>query len=262
MDFGEAAFDGQVRCRAVHDALLVVSTVTLRSPRKSSKSRAILWLLSSVRDHKVLDQSGRPLRATECCPNRRWPRGAYMAVRLLAAFGGAFPPTKSRNSFTGSAPSARVIAINSITSIRRSPPSYLATKDCGRPSFLASACCLTPEAFRTATRVAISRAYSGDLRDFCMRRQGRESAANNLIPTMDYPKKRIILTLVRNDAGMSGFRSGLPCQGERIGDERISGSVKWPKPPSGSRPGSRLHHTRPIPACASRRWAICFLASC
>src|SRR5882762_1894873 len=31
----------------------------------------------------------------------------------------------------GSAPRARAIAMNSTTSIRRSPPSYLATKDCG-----------------------------------------------------------------------------------------------------------------------------------
>jgi hypothetical protein len=64
----------------------------------------------------------------------------------------------------------------------------LAMNDCGRPSFLARACWPMPAACRTATRAAISRAYSGDLRDFCMRRQGRESAAQNLILKKDYPK--------------------------------------------------------------------------
>src|ERR1700730_17422259 len=72
--------------------------------------------------------------------------------------------------------------------MRRSPPSYMAANDCGFPGFFASACCRTSTFFRTATSIATRRAYSGDLRDFCMRRQGRESAAHNLILESDYPK--------------------------------------------------------------------------
>lgn len=45
-----------------------------------------------------------------------------------------------RSSFSGSAPSASAMVMNSMTSRRRSPPSYLAMKDCGLRSFLASAC--------------------------------------------------------------------------------------------------------------------------
>jgi len=110
-------------------------------------------------------------------------RQAPLRVALVA-----LPATKSRNSLTGSAPSARAMATNSTTSIRRSPPSYLAMNDWGRPSFLASACWRMPAFFRTATRVAINRAYSADLRDFCMHRQAKDSAASNLILKPDYPK--------------------------------------------------------------------------
>lgn len=70
------------------------------------------------------------------------PPTVYTAVRFREPLGGALPATKSRNILTGSASSARTIAMNSIRSI----------------SFLASACCRTPDACRTATRVAISRA--------------------------------------------------------------------------------------------------------
>src|SRR3569623_124068 len=96
---------------------------------------------------------------------------------------------KYRNSLTGSEPSASEMAANSTRSIRRSPFSYLATNDCGRPSFLARVCWVISAAFRAATSRLIRRAYSVDLRDFCMRRQGRESATHNLIPEPDYPKK-------------------------------------------------------------------------
>src|SRR6516164_4377762 len=57
-------------------------------------------------------------------------------------------------------PRARAIAANSTTSIRRSPPSYLAVRDCRRPSRLATAC-RRPLAY-------IRRAYSADLRDFSL----------------------------------------------------------------------------------------------
>src|SRR6185437_16057790 len=41
---------------AVHDAPHFPGIVTLRRPRKSSSYRAILWLLSRDRDHKVLQR--------------------------------------------------------------------------------------------------------------------------------------------------------------------------------------------------------------
>jgi hypothetical protein len=54
--------------------------------------------------------------------------GSYfdIARRGLA---GVLPLIGSRNNLTGSVPMARTMATNSTTSIRRSPPSYLATKD-------------------------------------------------------------------------------------------------------------------------------------
>jgi hypothetical protein len=112
----------------------------------------------------------------------------YFAEALRLGFSAGMVATNSPNSLTGSAPSARTMVTNSTTSMRRSPPSYLAMNDCGRPSFLASACCLTPALFRAATRTAMSRPYSGDLRDFCMAAKTEESAAQNLIPEPDYPR--------------------------------------------------------------------------
>src|SRR3982074_3576396 len=50
--------------------------------------------------------------------------------------------------FEESAPIARQIVTNSKTSIRRSPPSYLATKDCGRRRRLASSCCVRSAVLR------------------------------------------------------------------------------------------------------------------
>jgi hypothetical protein len=47
---------------------------------------------------------------------------------------------RALRSTTGSAPIARATVMNSMISRRRSPPSYLATKDCGRRSRLARSC--------------------------------------------------------------------------------------------------------------------------
>jgi hypothetical protein len=71
----------------------------------------------------------------------------YRVGALVADFRPDFADRPDRNvlnCWTGSAPSASTMAMNSITSMRRSPPSYLATKDCGFPSFLANACCRMP----------------------------------------------------------------------------------------------------------------------
>jgi hypothetical protein len=48
---------------------------------------------------------------------------------------------------TESADIARQIAMNSTTSMRRSPPSYLATKDWGLESRVANSCCDSPAVF-------------------------------------------------------------------------------------------------------------------
>src|ERR1700730_14443344 len=54
-------------------------------------------------------------------------------------------------SFAGLTPTARQIVTNSTTSIRRSPPSYLATNDCGLWSRLARSCWVRPALFRALT---------------------------------------------------------------------------------------------------------------
>jgi hypothetical protein len=60
----------------------------------------------------------------------------------------------ARRICTGSAPIARVIATNSTTSSRRSPRSYLATKDWGFLRRRATFCCVRPAVFRALTRSA------------------------------------------------------------------------------------------------------------
>src|SRR5258705_13579095 len=59
-------------------------------------------------------------------------------------------------NLSGSEPMARAIAMNSTTSIRRSPPSYLATKDCGFFRRTASACWVSPAASRPDHELAKS----------------------------------------------------------------------------------------------------------
>jgi hypothetical protein len=70
---------------------------------------------------------------------------------------GYLPCTNRRKSLTGSAPNALAMVMNSMTSSRRSPPSNLATKDWGLPSFFASACWRMPALCRVATRSSIRR---------------------------------------------------------------------------------------------------------
>src|SRR5882762_4630320 len=50
----------------------------------------------------------------------------------------------------GTTPNAAAISTNSITSIRRSPFSYLATKDCGLPNVFATSACVIPFALRAS----------------------------------------------------------------------------------------------------------------
>src|ERR1700676_705339 len=56
------------------------------------------------------------------------------------------------NNLLGSASMALQISINSTTSTRLSPPSYLATNDCGRRRRLASWCCVRAAALRALIR--------------------------------------------------------------------------------------------------------------
>jgi hypothetical protein len=174
--------DRWLDCYAAHVSLRFTGTVPLRKPAKSSRTGAIFWLLSSPGNHEIL-------RRRACFDGSdRSPDFSILRRLCAGTFGPGSPAAKSLNNFTGSASSALAMAINSTRSIRRSPPSYFAMNDWGFPSFSASFCCRTPAACRTATSISTSRAYSGDLRDFCMRRQSRESTKGNLIPKSDYPK--------------------------------------------------------------------------
>lgn len=67
----------------------------------------------------------------------------------------------------GSVSSAAVTSRNSMTSRRRSPPSYLATKNCGRPSFSATCSWVRPFALRKKISWPRNR-WRGDRRDFGM----------------------------------------------------------------------------------------------
>lgn len=68
----------------------------------------------------------------------------------------------------GSASRAAVTSRNSIISRRRSPPSYLATKDCGLPSFSATFACVSPLTLRSEINWARNRWWRGDRRDLGM----------------------------------------------------------------------------------------------
>src|SRR5882724_6756025 len=65
----------------------------------------------------------------------------------------------------GSTSKARAMVMNSTTSSRRSPPSYLATKDCGFFKRTARACWVNPAAFRAPTISSQKAAWSGEWTD-------------------------------------------------------------------------------------------------
>src|SRR2546429_9342143 len=76
------------------------------------------------------------------------------------------PPLKSIViSLRGSTSKARAMVMNSTTSSRRSPPSYLATKDCGFLRRRASACWVSPAALRAPTISPQKAAWSGEWTD-------------------------------------------------------------------------------------------------
>src|SRR5438477_640501 len=65
----------------------------------------------------------------------------FRCVTVQTSFASFFKiPTESTDI-------ARQIAMNSTTSIRRSPPSYLATNDWGLVSLVARSCCVRPARF-------------------------------------------------------------------------------------------------------------------
>ena len=87
--------------------------------------------------------------------------------------------TIARKSLTGSAPIAREIAINSTTSMRRSPPSYLATKDCGFLSRLATSCWVRPAFLRAAIISSQKAICPGEWMDLSMPRAREAIGAGN-----------------------------------------------------------------------------------
>ena len=66
-------------------------------------------------------------------------------------------------------PRTAVMSTNSTTSIRRSPFSYLATKDCGLPNAIANSACVIPLALRASTSRDCRSIYRGVRKDFCIR---------------------------------------------------------------------------------------------
>src|SRR5882757_8727702 len=72
---------------------------------------------------------------------------------------------KAAGSLRGSASKARDVRMNSTTSNRRSPPSYLATKDCGFFTRRASACWVRPAAFRAPIMSSQNAAWSEEWMD-------------------------------------------------------------------------------------------------
>lgn len=86
-------------------------------------------------------------------------------------------------SSQGSISRASVTSRNSITSSRRSPPSYLATKDCGGPSISATWVWVTPLVLRAAISRFSSRRWRVDRRDFGIRRTGQEATGSPTNPS-------------------------------------------------------------------------------
>src|SRR6266852_1012099 len=101
-------------------------------------------------------------------PELDWPLRWPQARDLLRAL----------SNVSGSAPIARATVMNSIPSSRRSPPSYLATNDCGRPSRLARACWVSPAFLRVRVISSQRARYSGLWTDLRMpRARGAMGAA-------------------------------------------------------------------------------------
>src|SRR5713101_8921096 len=71
----------------------------------------------------------------------------------------------------GTTPNAAAISTNSITSIRRSPFSYLATKDCGLPKAFATSACVIPFALRASASRDWRRSCRGVRKDFGIRNE-------------------------------------------------------------------------------------------
>jgi len=84
------------------------------------------------------------------------------------------PPDRAScsNTSPGSPPITRTTSMNSITSSRRSPPSYLATNDCGRLSRAATSACVRPADLRAEMHSSQRARCSGLRRDLLMRRRG------------------------------------------------------------------------------------------
>ena len=82
-------------------------------------------------------------------------------------------------------PSARAMCRNSMTSMRRSPPSYFATKLWCLPSLSASACWVIPALSRALTRYWVRRTCSAERKDFKV--AGSVSGPVSVIPLCQYP---------------------------------------------------------------------------
>src|SRR5581483_362885 len=82
---------------------------------------------------------------------------------------------------------AWAIVINSMISIRRSPPSYLAINDCGFLSFLASCTWVRPAFSRVSINKAQKALCSAEVRVFEIPRR-IAIRPGKMIPESDYPK--------------------------------------------------------------------------
>jgi hypothetical protein len=99
----------------------------------------------------ILQEPEPPLSNATNCRNAYDDGQGVLSAAFVCRLKGQGSPIaffKLFKSFEESAPIARQIVTNSTTSIRRSPPSYLATKDCGRRRRLASSCCVRSAVLR------------------------------------------------------------------------------------------------------------------
>src|ERR1700676_4781609 len=106
------------------------------------------------------------------------------------------------------------ISINCTTSTRLSPPSYLATNECGRPGRLPSWCCVRPAALRALIRKRFV-LRNGPICRVCAH---GEPSARETDPIIGLSQKRIFLNPV---VSFSGYPVDLPGKGSELPSRSI-----------------------------------------
>src|SRR5258707_12124671 len=99
-----------------------------------------------------------------------WVSQGYQVFRLARADLPLAPLKRIVINLRGSTSKARAMVMNSTTSSLRSPPSYLATKDCGFFRRRARACWVNPAALRAPTISSQKAAWSGEWTDLSIPR--------------------------------------------------------------------------------------------